>query len=65
MTDAETEREWAPPALRLYEGVIVTGDDKAERLLCVLIGTGEIGEANVKRSARSRVRLPADGGAGG
>ena len=57
MTDADTEREWLPPALRLYEGVIVTGDDKAGKQPCVVIGAGEMGEANVKRSATSCVRL--------
>ena len=65
MTDADTEREWPPPALRLYEGVMVTGDDRVGKLPCVVIGAGEMGEANAKRSATSRVRRPADGRTGG
>lgn len=65
MTDADTERECPPPALRLYEGVMVTGDDKAGKLPGAVIGAGEMGEANVKRSVTSRVRRPVDGRDGG
>lgn len=65
ITDADTEREWPPPVLRLYEGVMVTGDDKAEKLPGAVIGAGEMGEANVKWSARSRVRRLIDGRTGG
>jgi hypothetical protein len=45
MLEVEKERECPPPAFRLFEEVIVTGDDNAEELPWQVVIIGEIGEA--------------------